>query len=78
MTCAFADALGRPGEGVHTHVLGVAVADVALAVALALALHAATGRRWSAWLWLALVFAAGVAAHRAFCVRTTVDRLLFG
>ena len=78
MTCAFADALGRPGEGVHTHVLGVAVVDVALTVVLALVLHRVTGRRWSVWVWLALAFAAGIAAHRAFCVRTTVDRMLFG
>lgn len=77
MTSKYADALGRPGEGAHFHVCGIAVVDVALTLAAAWALW-----RWSGKgtfvAWALGAFALGVAAHRAFGVRTTVDRALFG
>lgn len=73
--CRYADALGVPGEGAHAHVAGVAVLDVA---ATLLAAWGASRRfRVPFWQAAAALFVAGVLLHRAFCVRTTVDRLMF-
>lgn len=74
--CQYRDALGRPGEGLHSYrFLGVAVVDVALT-----ALAAGLVSRYfnlNYWYTLAGAFAVGIVAHRAFCVRTTIDRLIF-
>lgn len=59
------------------HFLGVAAFDVLGTVLLAYFLHRLTGKFGFA-AWLAATFAAGIVAHRVFCVRTTVDRALFG
>ena len=77
MLCRYSESLGKPGEGVHSPRLGgVAIVDVLLTIALAALL--ARLFRWSFRCTLLWSFAAGVAAHRVFCVHTTVDRLLFG
>ena len=76
MACPFSESLGKPGEGVHAHFLGVAMVDVVFTIALAYILHRATGK-FGFGAWLAISFAAGIVAHRYFCVRTTVDRILF-
>jgi len=55
--------------------LGVAAFDLALTFALAYALSRLFSMRYLAALALSLLL--GVVAHRLFCVRTTVDRLLF-
>lgn len=80
--CKYRDVFGRPGEGVHSvRLFGVAVVDVALTLLVALAIaRFALGWPLASWRTAALVagaFATGVLAHRAFCVRTRVDRLLF-
>lgn len=74
--CAYRNGLGKPGEGVHFHVFGIAILDLLGALAAAWALSRAFSQPF--WAWALGVLLTGVAAHRAFCVRTTVDRLLFG
>lgn len=74
--CAFSDVFGRPSTGVHSFkVFDIAVVDALAAIAAA----AWVARRFQIrfLLALALVFLSGVVAHRMFCVRTTVDKLLF-
>ena len=74
--CAHRNALGVPGEGFHSVRLGnVAVLDVLGTFALAWLVKRITGLHYG--VSLLLTFLAGIALHRAFCVRTTVDRLLF-
>ena len=76
------DLFGRPGEGLHGYrVANVAVVDVAVTLVVAWVL---ANRRWVPW-WpqtfapsLLLLLLIGVLAHRAFDVRTTVDKMLFG
>lgn len=78
------DLLGKPGEGVHFHLFGIAIVDVVLTVVGALLLDAAC--RWargewgSFWatapLWFAGLFALGEVLHIAIGVDTTVARLL--
>ena len=77
MLCRYADALGRPGEGAHApRLLGLAVVDVLLTIILAACV--AHLMHFSFPFTLLCCFAAGIAAHRLFCVRTTVDKALFG
>ena len=77
MACPHSESLGKPGEGVHVHFLGIAVFDVLGTVLLAYFLHRLTGK-FGFPAWLAITFASGIVAHRVFCVRTAVDRALFG
>jgi hypothetical protein len=77
MLCDYKDVFGKPNEGVHKYrIFGVAAIDVIATLVFA-------------W-WLSLVFktigfayiaigafSLGIFMHRVFCVRTTVDKLIF-
>ena len=74
--CPYRYIFGRPGEGVHSYRLfGLAVVDVIATIVGALL--AAWTFRWNIWITLVGFFLAGIIAHRLFCVRTTVDKILF-
>lgn len=68
---------GEPGKGVHTHVGGIAMADVLMTVLAAWLLHR-VWPRYSFWMWLVGLFVLGILLHRLFGVRTVVDRWMFG
>ena len=77
MFCQFKNALGKPSQGAHRfRIFNLAIVDVGLTVLLAIILAAKCRIRMTTAM-LVLVFL-GILAHRIFCVRTTVDRLLFG
>lgn len=76
MLCRYANMLGKPREGAHSlRFGGVAIVDVLLTVLVAWG--------WARYKHARLVpvvvclFIIGIAMHRLFCVRTTVDRALF-
>ena len=74
--CKYKDVFGRPKEGAHAlRVFDVAVVDVVLTLVFAVAVSAYF--QVPAWQCALVLFALGIAAHRAFCVRTTVDKALF-
>lgn len=76
MLCAYRSIFGDPGAGAHRHrVFGLAAVDVAGTLALAWTVRRASGLSFA--VALAAVWALGIALHRLFCVRTTVDALLF-
>jgi hypothetical protein len=74
--CKYKNALGEPGKGIHSYRLfGVAIADVIMTII-------------GAWLisyffklsfvkTLIVLFLLGIILHQLFCVRTTVDKILF-
>lgn len=68
---------GEPNKGIHSYrVLDIAIVDVLFTVAAAAILK----RFFNGWhfvLILSLLFALGICAHRAFNVRTKIDRILF-
>ena len=74
--CKYKNALGIPGKGIHSYrIFNIAIMDVIMTVIGAVILSYLFG--WSfAWTLLAL-FLSGIILHRLFCVRTTVDKLLF-
>ena len=74
--CKYRNALGVPGKGVHSIRLGgIAVVDVILTLvgAYIIAYCMRTSFAWTA----AGLFLLGIVLHRMFCVRTTLDKLLF-
>ena len=77
MSCAYKDIFGKPGTGAHSYrFMGFAIVDVALTVLVAMLTAWAFGIPlvWSLVGW----FLAGIFLHWLFCVRTTVDKLIFG
>lgn len=77
MLCEYKNMLGKVGEGVHSiRIFNVAIVDVLLTIIGAYIIHLfVPGYRFS--IILLMLFAAGIVLHRIFCVRTTVDKLLF-
>ena len=74
--CKYKDVFGLPNEGIHNiRVFDIAIVDVLLTIVVAFLvsyffkinfLYSLVG-----------LFGLGILAHRFFCVRTTVDKLLF-
>jgi hypothetical protein len=75
MFCQYKNALGIPGKGVHTHVFGVAIMDVIMTIIGAGLLSYFF--KWNFLLVVVILFALGIVLHRLFCVKTTVDKVLF-
>ena len=74
--CKYKDVFGRPNEGAHAvRIFDIAVVDVALTLAFAAVV--AVYFHVPVWQCALALFALGIAAHRAFCARTTVDKWLF-
>jgi len=76
MYCQYKDALGKPNKGVHSiRFLGVAIVDVIMTIVVALLISYIFKLRF--WVVCIVLFILGIILHRLFCVRTTVDKLLF-
>ena len=76
--CKCKDMLGLPREGVHRlriPIIDVALADVVLLFVLALVISKLFAMSFI--LCVLGVFLLSIVAHRLFCVRTTVDKLIF-
>jgi Na+/melibiose symporter-like transporter len=74
--CKYKNLLGVPNKGIHSYrFMGVAIADVIMTIICAIII--------SFFLKKSLVytcitlFILGIILHRLFCVRTTIDKLLF-
>ena len=76
MLCQYKDSLGKPGEGVHKYrIFNIAIVDVVLTIIIALLLSYLF--KINFFIMLIILFLLGIIIHRIFCVRTTVDKLLF-
>jgi len=74
--CRYKDIFGRPKEGAHAYrIFDIAVVDVAATVFVAFLISHFFG--FVFWKSLVALFLIGIISHRAFCVRTTVDKLVF-
>lgn len=67
--------LGLPGKGVHFHICNIAVMDVIFTIMAAYAISKFSSV--SFLMALICLFLLGIAMHRWFNVRTTVDKWLF-
>jgi hypothetical protein len=76
--CKYRYMLGKPKEGVHSiRYLNIAIVDVLLTILLAKFIQYYFMKEHSIWFILFLTFILGIFMHRLFCVRTTMDKLLF-
>jgi len=74
--CKYKDALGKPNQGIHSYRLfGVAIADVLMTIVGAFIISFVFRVKFITT--LIVLFLLGIFLHRIFCVRTTVDKLLF-
>ena len=74
--CKYKNALGEPGKGIHSYRLfGVAIIDVIMTIIGALLISYLFNYNFI--YTLLCLFLLGIILHRLFCVRTTVDKLLF-
>ena len=75
-SCPYKNMLGKLGEGVHSYrFANLAIVDVIMTIIAAFIISAVFAI--SFWKVLAVSFILGIVLHRLFCVRTTVDKLLF-
>ena len=74
--CKYKNILGVPGKGVHSYrIFNIAIVDVLLTLILAYIISYIFKK---SFFWVSVIlFILGIILHRLFCVRTTVDKLLF-
>ena len=77
MLCEYKNILDKVGEGPHSiRIFNIAIVDVLLTIIAAYIIHwMVPTYRFS--IVLLILFASGIILHRIFCVRTTIDKLLF-
>jgi len=84
--CKYANALGEPGKGVHSiRVFNIAIVDVLSTIALALlvaiffkyVIKLDVAFLNIFFITLISLFILGIILHRLFCVKTTIDKLIF-
>ena len=74
--CKYKNALGVPNQGVHSYRLfGVAIADVIMTLLGAFLISYFL--KYNLLYTTIFLFVLGVILHKLFCVRTTVDKILF-
>lgn len=74
--CKYKDVFGKPGEGAHRfRIFDIAIVDTLLTVLLAYVIAYFSGI--SLIYVIPGTFLLGIVLHRLFCVRTTVNKLLF-
>ena len=74
--CKYKDIFGKPGEGAHSYrILNIAIVDVISLLIVAYIISYFT--KYNLLNVIFVLFIIGIIAHRLFCVRTTIDKLLF-
>jgi fatty acid desaturase len=76
MLCKYKDALGKPKTGIHSYrIFNIAIADVIMTIIASLIISYFF--KFNFWITLIVLFLLGILLHRIFCVKTTVDKILF-
>ena len=77
MFCKYKNALGKPKQGLHKYrIFNIAIVDVLLTI-IGAYLFYLFNPKFNFFVILLCLFVLGIVLHRLFCVRTTVDKLLF-
>lgn len=75
--CPYSAFFGEPQKGIHSHrFLNFAVIDVIFTIIGAWGFSVILNKPFV--YCLLILFVIGIFIHRLFCVRTTIDRYLFG
>ena len=80
--CKLSNLLGAPDTGLHRfRIFDIAIIDVLLTIILALIIKTLVNRfahiDISFWLYFICLLILSIILHRLFCVRTTIDKILF-
>ena len=79
--CKYKDIFGKPGEGAHKYrIFNIAIVDVILTIILGIVIHRIAlyfNVKICVWWFILAMFILGIISHRLFCVKTTIDKLLF-
>ena len=83
--CKYKNALGEPNTGIHSvRIFNIAIFDVLATILVGVLLHQYIIVEWlemsssiKLWMVLLVLFVLGILLHRLYCVRTTVDEMLF-
>ena len=76
--CKYKDIFGKVGKGIHSfRICNIAVVDVLLTVLVAYCIHLKLPN-YSFNVILLVLFLLSIVLHRLFCVRTPIDKFLFG
>ena len=73
MLCQYKDIFGKVGQGVHSY----RIFNIAITVLAGFIIHYFVPK-YKVINILIFLFILGIIVHRIFCVRTTVDKLVFG
>jgi len=77
MFCKYSNLFGEVGKGAHSiRIFDIAIVDVILTVVGAYLISLKI-KKYSFTVILVSLFILGIIMHRLFCVRTTIDKLLF-
>jgi len=75
--CYYKNIFGKPNEGLHKYrMFNIAIIDLGLTILAAYLLAKYYNQNFAIVLFLLLLL--GIVMHHIFCVKTTVDKLLFG
>jgi uncharacterized membrane protein YdfJ with MMPL/SSD domain len=74
--CKYKNVLGEPNKGIHSYRLfGLAIADIIMTIVAAFIISYFL--KYTFLKTTVFLFVLGIVLHRVFCVRTTIDKLLF-
>lgn len=74
--CPYKNLLGKPNESVHAYkILDIAIFDLIVTITTAYLIAKYCNQDFKMILLILILL--GIITHRLFCVKTTVDKLLF-
>jgi hypothetical protein len=74
--CPYKDLFGKPNKGVHKYkIFDIAIVDLVSTIIVAYLISQYTKKDFK--LILLILILLGIILHRLFCVKTTIDKLLF-
>ena len=78
MLCKYQYIFGKPGKGIHSYrIFNLAILDILGTILGAYIIHWFLPKYKFLWILLFL-FILGILLHKLFCVRTTIDKWIFG
>ena len=78
MSCKYKDIFGKVGEGLHSYRLfNIAIVDVISTIFVAYLLKIYIFPQRSFLKLTIILFLLGIILHKIFCVKTTLDKMIF-
>ena len=78
MLCEYKNFFGKVGEGIHSYrIFNIAIIDTLLTIIVGYVIYVMFPKL-NLWFILFTLFLIGIILHHLFCVKTTINKLLFG